>query len=71
MLDATDLIANTTTVYRANDPAQALYRGLLASYSDDELTRLEDAIGAFSLTGLLPERLRALLEAKNGVVAAA
>ena len=61
MLDATNIVENT--VYRATDPAQVIYRSLLAGYSENELMRLEDEIGAFSRTGLLPESVRSLLDA--------
>ena len=70
MLDATTLIEKST-VYRATDPAQVIYRGLLSAYSDEELIRVENAIGTFSLTGLLPESLRTLITAGSDVPAAA
>ncbi len=61
MLDATNIAENT--VYRATDPAQVIYRSLLAGYTENELMRLEDEIGTFSATGLLPESVRAILDA--------
>ena len=61
MLDATTF-AQAATVYRATDPAQVIYRSLLSSYSDAQLTRVEDEIGTFSRTGLLPTGIQALLD---------
>ncbi len=69
MLDATNIAENI--VYRATDPAQVIYRSLLAGYSESELMRLEDEIGTFSATGLLPESVRALLDAGMDIKLAA
>ena len=60
MLDATHFAE--ATIYQAGDPAQVIYRSLLAGYTENELNRLEDEIGTFSRTGLLPESVRALLD---------
>ena len=61
MLDATNL-ATAATIYRATDPTQVIYRGLLSNFTEAELLRLEDEIGSYSRTGLLPEAVRALLD---------
>ena len=68
MLDAATL-TNPATVYRATDPEQAIYRSLLAGYTDAELMKLEDEIGTFSITGLLPENVRKLLAATSPAAA--
>ena len=68
MLDATNL-TNAATVYRATDPAQVIYRSLLAGYTDAQLMRLEDELGSYSRTGLLPESVRAILTAIEPVAA--
>lgn len=62
MLDATRL-ANAATVYRANDPAQLIYRALLAGYTETQLNRLEEELGSYTHTGLLPESVQQLLDA--------
>ncbi len=69
MLDATDLMMNPT--FRATDPAQATFRGMLAAFSDAELERVEEELGTFSLTGLIPSALQSLLDAGTGMPAAA
>lgn len=61
MLDATNIAENI--VYRATDAAQVIYRSLLAGYSEEELIRLEDELGIISETGLLPDSIRAILDA--------
>ena len=70
MLDATNL-NHAAKVYRATDPAQVIYRGLLANFSETELMAVENEIGAFDQTGLLPESLRAILDAGAELPAAA
>lgn len=70
MLDATNL-TRAETVYRATDPTQVIYRSLLSNYSDAELMRLEDEIGTFSRTGLLPSSVRTLLDAGSALPEAA
>lgn len=69
MLDATNIVENT--IYRATDPAQVIYRTLLAGYTEAELIQLEDEIGTFSMTGLLPQSVRSLLSAGMDMKAAA
>lgn len=70
MLDATTL-TQASTVYRPTDPEQVIFRSLLAGYTDNELARVEDEIGMFSRTGLLPASIRSLLDAGMDVPAAA
>ena len=69
MLDATNMIQAAT--FRATDPAQAIYRGLLATFSDAQLAKIEEELGTFSRTGLIPMALEELLSAGAEVPAAA
>ncbi|MDU8943695.1 hypothetical protein [Ovoidimarina sediminis] len=69
MLDATNMIQAAT--FRATDPAQAIYRGLLASFTDEQLAQIEEELGTFSRTGLVPTALEDLLNAGAEVPAAA
>ncbi|MEM9344847.1 MAG: hypothetical protein AAGA87_17540 [Pseudomonadota bacterium] len=62
-------VAVTKEVYRANDPAQTVYRSLLEAYSDAELAEIEDEIGAFSRTGMLLPTLEDLLTAGGAIAA--
>ena len=69
MLDAATL-TNQATVYRATDPAQMIYRALLAGYTEAQLMQLDDEIATYSSTGLLPSSVEALLNAAEPAVAA-
>lgn len=69
MLDATNMIQAAT--FRATDPAQAIYRGLLSTFTDAELAKIEEELGTFSRTGLIPLALEELLTAGSDVPAAA
>ena len=64
-------VLENKTVYRATDAAQMIYRRLLSVYSEDELNRLERAIGTFTATGIVPASLGIILDAATDLPAAA